>query len=108
MSSEEIRPTERKGGDAPGDSEIEEKGPWAEHGSRGRGARFGRRAPEAPEDPELGSDVTGRTAASDEPATSTGVDPEGGAQADAVTDGGQNAPEDAEPDLRDAPSEAGP
>jgi hypothetical protein len=54
------------------------------------------------EDPELGSSVLGQTTGSDEPATESGVDPGAGDQADAVTDGGGNPPDDAEPDLRDA------
>ena len=56
---------------------------------------------EQDEDPELGSDVLGRTTGSDEPATEEGVDPDGGDSADAVSDGGPDLPEDAEPDLKD-------
>ncbi len=43
----------------------------------------------------------GRTAKSDEPATEQGVDPRGGDEADAVTDGGAEVPEGVEPDLKD-------
>jgi hypothetical protein len=44
----------------------------------------------------------GEWAESDEPATDEGVDLSAGDNADAVRDGGQNRPDDAEPDLRDA------
>ena len=54
------------------------------------------------EDPELGSDVLGRTTGSDEPATEEGVDLDAGADADATSDGGVELPGDAEPDLKDA------
>jgi hypothetical protein len=53
------------------------------------------------EDPELESSVLGRTTGSDEPATESGIDPSGGDQADAVTDGGPDLPEGAEPDTKD-------
>jgi hypothetical protein len=53
------------------------------------------------DDPELGSAVLGRTTGSDEPATDEGVDLSAGDNADAVTDGGAEVPEDAEPDLKD-------
>ena len=56
------------------------------------------------QDPELGTGAHGRTTGTDEPATEGGIDPAGGEAADAVTDGGQNAPADAEPDLKDAPA----
>ena len=55
-----------------------------------------------PEEPELGSGVTGRTTGSDEPATREGVDLGAGDQADATADGGVELPDDAEPDLKDA------
>jgi hypothetical protein len=48
--------------------------------------------------------VLGRTTGSDEPATDDGVDLSAGDNADAVTDGGPDVPEDAEPDLRDVAS----
>jgi hypothetical protein len=54
------------------------------------------------EDPELGSEVTGRTAADDTPATEEGIDREGGDEADATRDGGPEVEKGAEPDLRDA------
>ena len=50
--------------------------------------------------------VTGRTAASDEPATEEGVDREAGDRADAVVDGGPDVPEGAEPDLKDVAAAA--
>jgi hypothetical protein len=58
------------------------------------------------DDPELGSSVLGRTTGSDEPATDDGVDLSAGDDADATSDGGQNVPEGAEPDLRDAAQSA--
>ena len=48
------------------------------------------------------ADFVGREAESDEPATEDGVDLSAGDHADATTQGGQNRPEDEEPDLRDA------
>ena len=54
------------------------------------------------EDPELGSPVLGETTGSDEPATERGIDPSGGDEADATSDGGAELPEGAEPDLKDA------
>jgi hypothetical protein len=58
-------------------------------------------------DPELGSAVTGRTTASDEPATGEGVDRAAGDDADATSDGGSEAPPGAaEPDLKDVSAAA--
>jgi hypothetical protein len=72
----------------------EEKGEWAETAEEGI----------VPE--ELGgsgdADFVGREAVSDEPATEDGVDLSAGDRADATTQGGQNRPDDEEPDLRDA------
>jgi hypothetical protein len=80
----------------------EDKGEWAEVAEEGvvppeDGADH------AGKDPELGTEVTGRTAEDDKPATEAGIDPEGGDEADATTDGGPD-PEarEGEPDLRDA------
>jgi hypothetical protein len=74
----------------------EDKGDWAETADEGI----------VPD--ELSSDedagYVGREAASDEPATEDGVDLSAGDEADATTQGGQNRPDDAEPDLRDAAS----
>ena len=39
------------------------------------------------EDPQLESTVLGATTASDEPATESGIDPSGGDEADATSDG---------------------
>jgi hypothetical protein len=104
----EDRPTENRGGAAPTDDEVREKGSWAEQAQEGvvPGDLGGSDAPPEiqPDDPELGSQVQGRRAVSDEPATRTGIDPTGGDQADAVTDGGPDVPEGVEPDLKDATS----
>ena len=75
----------------------EEKGEWAEVAEEGIAP-----AEEGGDDPQLGTDVTGRTADDDEPATEGGVDPEGGDEADATTDGGPDTEGGGEPDLRDA------
>ena len=48
--------------------------------------------------------MLGRRAPTDEPATDGGVDLGAGDRADAVTDGGPDVPDDAEPDLKDAAS----
>ncbi len=53
------------------------------------------------DDPELESEVLGRTTGSDEPATESGVDLEAGDDADATSDGRAEIPDDAEPDLKD-------
>ena len=53
-------------------------------------------------DPELGSEVLGRTTNSEETATEDGIDPSGGENADVTTDGGPDVPDGAEPSLRDA------
>ncbi len=100
------KPSEQRGGPTPGDAEAREKGPWA--ATAGEGivpAELG--GSDAPpdslaEDPELGSSALGSSAASQEPATEQGVDRAGGDNADALTDGGPKAPEDGEPDLKDA------
>jgi hypothetical protein len=105
----EHNPSEQRGGSTPGDDEAREKGPWAETAQEGivPAEDGGSDAPREmlDEDPELGSEVLGRTAASDEPATDQGVDLRAGDNADAVTDGGpSDVPDDVEPDLRDAAS----
>jgi hypothetical protein len=58
------------------------------------------------EDPELGSAVLGVTTGSDEPATEDGIDPAGGDDADATSDGGPDLPQGVEPDLKDAATAA--
>jgi hypothetical protein len=86
--------------------DAEKKGPWAATAAEGvvPAELGGTDAPEEMlgDDPELGSDVTGRTTGSEEPATRDGVDPAGGDEADATRDGGPDVPEGVEPDLKDA------
>jgi hypothetical protein len=79
----------------------DDKGEWAETAEEGV-------VPDAlgeerldDKEPELGSAVTGETTGDDAPATGEGIDLDAGDNADAVTDGGPKAPEDAEPDLKD-------
>jgi hypothetical protein len=101
----EPNPTDQQGGANPTEAELHKKGEWA------RTSQEGIVPPELggadaddellAEDPELGGAVTGRTTGSDEPATAKGVDPSGGDNADALTDGGPELPADAEPDLKD-------
>jgi hypothetical protein len=78
-----------------------DKGKWAETAEEGI-------APPEPggEDPQLGSEVVGRTAADEEPATSSGIDPHAGDDADALRDGGVEPAEGAEPDLKDVAAAA--
>ena len=61
---------------------------------------------ERDEDPELGSEVLGKTTGSSEPATEEGVDLSAGDSADAVTDAGPELAEGVEPDLKDAAAAA--
>jgi len=99
------KPSEQRGGTTPDEKEAAEKGEWG--GTAGEGvvpAELG--GSDAPrdmleEDPELGSAALGRTTGSDEPATEEGVDLSAGDNADAVSDGGPDLPDDAEPDLKD-------
>ncbi len=102
------KPTERRGGSVPGDEEAREKGPWAAKARDGvvPAELGGSDAPDdlLPDDPELGSAVLGGPARSDDPATETGVDRDGGDEADATSDGGPHAPKGMEPDLKDAAS----
>jgi hypothetical protein len=99
------KPSEQRGGTTPDEAEAREEGEWA--GTAGEGIvpaeEGGSDAPREmlEEDPELESSVLGRTTGSDEPATESGIDPSGGDQADAVTDGGPDLPEGAEPDTKD-------
>jgi hypothetical protein len=101
-----VDPSEQRGGTTPGEQEASEKGPWAAKADEGVvPAELG--GSDAPremldDDPQLGSSVLGQTTGSDEPATDTGIDRQGGDRADATTDGGANVPEGAEPDLKDA------
>jgi len=73
----------------------EDKGEWAETADEGV-------VPDELSGSEDDAGFIGRTAESDEPATDEGVDLSAGDDADATTQGGQNRPEDEEPDLRDA------
>jgi hypothetical protein len=102
----EERPSEQRGGTKPGDQEAREKGEWAATSQDGivPAEDGGSDAPREmlAEDPELKSAALGRTAESDEPATEGGIDRTAGDSADAVTDGGPETPDDAEPDLKDA------
>ena len=102
----EALPTERRGGAGLGDTEAQAKGPWAETAREGMvpAEHGGANAPDEllGDDPQLGSSVLGGLAASDEPATETGIDLTAGDHADATSDGGPNRPDEAEPDLRDA------
>jgi hypothetical protein len=102
------KPTEQRGGSAPGEDETRAKGPWAAKardgvvpaelgGSDATGELL-------PDDPELGSSVLGRPARSQDPATDSGIDREGGDHADATTDGGPVVPDGVSPDLKDAAS----
>jgi hypothetical protein len=103
---DEQRPSEQRGGTTPDDDEAREKGQWAGRAQDGVvPAELG--GSDAPremldEDPELGSEALGRTAASDEPATEEGIDLSAGDNADATSAGGPEVPDDAEPDLKDA------
>jgi hypothetical protein len=104
--SDEVKPSEQRGGTTPGEQEGDEKGSWAAKADEGVvPAELG--GSDAPremlaEDPELESSVLGHTTGSEEPATDEGIDPTGGEHADAVTQGGPERPEDAPPDQRDA------
>ena len=102
---DEQKPTERTGGTAPGEDEAREKGQWAARAEDGVvPAELG--GSDAPremlaDDPELGSDVLGRPAASQEPALEG--DLSAGDNADATRDGGPDeVPDGVEPDLKDA------
>jgi hypothetical protein len=101
-----VKPTEQRGGAAPGPEELRRKGQWAESAVDGivPASLGGSDAPEEmlADDPVLGSSVLGMTTASDEPATEDGVDLGAGDAADATSDGGPDVPEGVEPDLRDA------
>jgi hypothetical protein len=103
---DEHNPSERRGGAKPGDDEAAGKGDWAATSQDGvvPAELGGSDAPPElqPDDPELGSEVQGRPAESGEPATDEGIDRSSGDRADAVTDGGPDLPDGAEPDLKDA------
>ena len=100
------KPSEQRGGTTPDDDEAREKGAWAGTAQEGvvPADLGGSDAPREmlDDDPQLGSAALGRPASDDEPATEAGIDLEAGDNADAVTDGGPDTPDDAEPDLKDA------
>ncbi len=102
----QVKPSEQRGGSTLGESEAQRKGDWAATAEDGMvpAPLGGSDAPREllDDDPQLGSPVLGETTGSDEPATDAGIDPSGGAQADAVTDGGVAKGPGEEPDLRDA------
>ncbi len=101
-----VKPSEQRGGTTPDAAEVREKGPWSDVAAEGVvPAELG--GSDAPpelleDDPELGSDVLGRTTGSDEPTTDQGIDPSGGDEADATTDAGPEPTPGVEPDLKDA------
>jgi hypothetical protein len=96
---DQVKPSEQRGGTTPDDQEAREKGEWAETSAEGIvPAELG--GSDAPQDEQPG--FLGQTVGGDEPATEEGVDLSAGDSADAVTQGGQNRPDDEEPDLRDA------
>jgi hypothetical protein len=94
-------PSEQHGGAQLSEDEIAEKGPWAAKADEGIVPPQDTAPDEPADEQELGSEVTGRTTGSDEPATEDGVDLSGGDHADATEQGGAELPEDAEPDLKD-------
>lgn len=106
--SDAARPSEQRGGAPTGEQEAREKGPWAAHAREGvvPPELGGSDAPQErlAEDPELGGEVLGGPARSQEPATEAGIDPHGGDRADATADGGPAAAPGGEPDLKDAAS----
>jgi hypothetical protein len=103
---EPVASSEQRGGPRPGPDEADQKGPWAAKAGEGvvPPELGGSDAPDSlqAEDSELSSDALGQSAASDEPATESGVDTGAGDAADATTHGGPKPPADTEPDLRDA------
>lgn len=102
--SDDVRPSEQRGGTTPSDEEAREKGGWAETAKEGIVPEElgGSDAAPSGEDPEYSSAALGRTTGSEAPATEGGIDPAAGDRADAVTDGGPETPEGVEPDLKDA------
>jgi hypothetical protein len=105
-----VKPSEQRGGTTPDEAEAREKGEWAAMAEDGivPAEPGGSDTPPEPldDDPQLGSEVLGRTTGSDEPATTDGIDPSSGDNADATTDGGPDLTAGAEPDLKDAASAA--
>ena len=105
-----VKPSEQRGGTTPDEAEARKKGPWAAMAAEGivPDELGGSDAPPEllDDDPQLGSEVLGRTTGSDEPATTDGIDPHGGDNADATTDGGPQLPTGVEPHLKDAATAA--
>ena len=101
-----VKPSEQRGGTTPDADELREKGSWSDVAAEGviPAELGGSDAPPAllEDDPELGSDVLGRTTGSDEPTTDQGIDASGGDEADATTDAGPEPTPGVEPDLKDA------
>ena len=95
--AQDHNPSEQRGGTTPDENEAREKGEWAAQADEGIvPAELG--GSDAPremldEDPELGSEVLGKTTGSDEPATEEGIDLSAGDGADATTDGGVELPD---------------
>ena len=104
-----VKPSEQRGGANPTDEEARAKGEWVQGAQEGvvpaeLGGSDAPRELLSDEDPGYSDAALGRTTGSDEPATEGGIDRAGGDAADATTDGGPQPPEDAEPDLKDAPA----
>jgi hypothetical protein len=101
-----VKPSEQRGGTTPDAAEVREKGSWSDVAADGvvPAELGGSDAPKEllEDDPELGSDVLGRTTGSDEPTTDEGIDASGGDEADATTDAGPEPTPGVEPDLKDA------
>jgi len=101
-----VKPSEQRGGTTPDAAEVREKGSWSDVAAEGviPAELGGSDAPEEllEDDPELGSEVLGRTTGSDEPTTERGIDSSGGDEADATTDAGPEPTPGVEPDLKDA------
>jgi hypothetical protein len=100
-----VQPSEQRGGTTPDEAEVREKGSWAGGAAEGivPADLGGSDAPDEllADDPDLGSSVLGATTGADEPATADGIDPSGGDEADATSDGGPDLPAGVEPDLKD-------
>src|SRR3954447_24942778 len=99
------KPSEQRGGTTPDQAEAREKGEWAGTSAEGvvPADLGGSDAPREmlDDDPELESEVLGRTTGSEEPATEGGIDLGAGDRAYATSDGGPDRPEGAEPDMKD-------
>jgi hypothetical protein len=95
--TEDVKPSEQRGGTNVGEDEAREKGGWVESAADGIvPAELG--GSDAPREHD---EALGRTTGSEEPATEEGIDREAGDRADATAIGGHKPPEGAEPDLKD-------